>query len=294
MTVPKQDLVFISCGQYRKEEIDLGKALAAAVTDLTPFEGYFAQNQTSLESLSQHIFGALNRASGFVAVMHHRGSVTTPHGGHVRASVWVEQEIAIAAFLRQALGRDLPVVVYIQKGVHREGVREQLLLGPVEFETEAQVLVDFTARIREGRFGPVWQTPHKDIELEIGYRTISRGSGAVHQYSCYLAIANTGLEALADYWVELQFPKLVLAEGRIYGVVRERETNTHILIRHTAAELRTLYPGDRLETITIEYHMDQNIYDDATVLKEVVTASFGAPGMPSVRVEKPFRELQEF
>jgi hypothetical protein len=33
MTVPGEDLVFISCGQYRKEEIELGKALADAVTD---------------------------------------------------------------------------------------------------------------------------------------------------------------------------------------------------------------------------------------------------------------------
>src|SRR5262249_24980532 len=105
MAVSKQDLVFISCGQYRETEISLGKALAEAVTDLTAFEGYFAQNQTSLDGLSQNIFRALNRASGFIAVMHHRGSVRTLHGEHVRASVWVEQEIAIAAFLRQALDR---------------------------------------------------------------------------------------------------------------------------------------------------------------------------------------------
>ena len=51
----KQGPVFISCGQYTEEERTLGQALAQAVTDLTTFAGYFAQNQTSLEGLSQHI-----------------------------------------------------------------------------------------------------------------------------------------------------------------------------------------------------------------------------------------------
>ena len=60
MSIRKQGLVFISCGQYRQEEIRLGKALAQAVNELTPFEGYFAENQSSLEGLSQNILGALN------------------------------------------------------------------------------------------------------------------------------------------------------------------------------------------------------------------------------------------
>src|SRR5690242_13573139 len=98
--------VFISCGQFRKEEIALGEDLANAVSELTPFKGYFAQQQKTLDGLSRHIFHALNDACGFVAVMHHRGTVKTLDSEHLRASVWVEQEIAIAAFLRQALDRD--------------------------------------------------------------------------------------------------------------------------------------------------------------------------------------------
>jgi hypothetical protein len=120
MSNGKQGLVFISCGQYRPEEVQLGQDLATAVDELTNFDGYFAQNQTSLDGLSQHIFGALNRCTGFVGVMHHRGSVTTPGGGLVRASVWVEQELAIAAFLQQAQGRQLAVAVHIQEGIQRE------------------------------------------------------------------------------------------------------------------------------------------------------------------------------
>ena len=147
-------LVFISCGQYTDQEKALGKAIAAVVEEMTPCEGYFAEDQNSLQGLSQHIFGALKRAVGFIAVMHHRGRVETPSGGHIRGSVWVEQEIAIAAFLAQAQNRDLPVLIYIQKGIEREGVRQQLRLKPVEFKTEVEVLDNLREQIGEGGFVP--------------------------------------------------------------------------------------------------------------------------------------------
>ena len=145
-------LVFISCGQYTKEEIRLGKEVAQLIEDLTGFEGYFAQNQDSLEGLSHNIFKALDRCVGFVAIMHHRGDVSTLDGNHTRASVWIEQEIAIAAFLVQAQRRDLAVRVYIQKGVKREGVREQLRLDPMEFNESSEVLQDLRTRIDSGKF----------------------------------------------------------------------------------------------------------------------------------------------
>jgi hypothetical protein len=77
----KQGRVFISCGQYSREEIKLGQDLAAAVDAETDFEGYFAQNQTSLEGLSRNILGALKSCVAFVAVLHHRGVVD---GRHIR------------------------------------------------------------------------------------------------------------------------------------------------------------------------------------------------------------------
>jgi hypothetical protein len=123
MSEGKQGLVFISCGQYHPEEIQLGLDLAAAVNEMTPFEGYFAQSRTSLEGLSHNIFGALNRCCGFVGMMHYTGEAATPNGKHVRGSVWIEQEIGIAAFLKQAQGRDIQVVVYIQRASIGKGTR---------------------------------------------------------------------------------------------------------------------------------------------------------------------------
>ena len=293
MAGAKQGLVFISCGQYTADEKKLGQDLAAAVDELTDFEGYFAQDQTSLEGLSRNIFGSLNRCSAFVAVLHRRGDVETLHGKHTRASVWVEQEIAIAAFLRQAQERSLEVAVYVQRHIKREGVRDQLHLNHIEFETEDEVLSNFRARIIDGRFKPVRLPPPKDVDLQLGFKTISRN--AVHLYRLELTITNTGTEALKDYWIELQFPRAVLNNGTIWGAVKTRDTGTHTFIRATRDNFGIdLFPGDPLATMPIDYHMDTDLYRDASVLAQPVVASFGSPGMVTKRIEKEFRYLQDF
>ena len=149
--VPLKPLIFISCGQYSPNEINLGKKLGDAVNEFTAYEGYFAEDQNSLVGLSNHIFKALDRCSYLVAVMHHRGKVETLNGNlHRRASIWIEQEIAIAAFLTAVRNKEIPVLLYIQKGIKREGVREQLKLNPIEFTSEEEVLQDFISRLKDG------------------------------------------------------------------------------------------------------------------------------------------------
>lgn len=149
-------IVFVSCGQYTDEEKALGRTLVDLINEkLSPCKGYFADNQSSLDGLSRNILGALNRCVGLVAVMHNRGTVTTLSGSHIRASVWIEQELAIAAFITQVLGRRIEVIAYIEKGVLREGVRDQLHLNPIDFDAPNFVIDDFRARIADGRFKPV-------------------------------------------------------------------------------------------------------------------------------------------
>jgi hypothetical protein len=150
-----EPLVFISCGQFHPNEKALGKQIEVLVNTLPKCRGYFADNQSSVQALSDHIFRALDRCSGLVAVMHHRGTVQTLGGAkHVRASVWIEQEIAVAAFIAATSGKDIPVILYVQEGIKREGVRDFLILNTVEFKNDQQVLADFEARIKDGRFKP--------------------------------------------------------------------------------------------------------------------------------------------
>jgi hypothetical protein len=148
----QEPLVFISCGQYHNHEKALGTALVAALEEVG-YKGYFAENQNLLESLTRHIFGSLNKCAGFVGVMHYRGEFADPHGRkYIRASIWVEQEIAIAAFLTELLKKKIEVLIYAQRGITREGVRDQLKLTPIEFDTEDDVLAHFKESLKTGAF----------------------------------------------------------------------------------------------------------------------------------------------
>jgi|SRR6266446_5399116 len=134
-------IVFIACGQVTEQERALGRKLAQLVQELTPFEGYFAQNQSTLEGLTENILHSLNRCVALIIVMHPRGSVTGLNGSkHTRASLWIDQEIAIAAFLTQVLHKRLKVAAYVHKDIRREGMRDELQLNPVSFDREDQIL----------------------------------------------------------------------------------------------------------------------------------------------------------
>lgn len=61
-------------------------ATAELVRELTPYEPYFAENQSSLQGLTQNVLGALSRSVGLIAIMHPRGTVTFG-GGRSRFGV---------------------------------------------------------------------------------------------------------------------------------------------------------------------------------------------------------------
>jgi hypothetical protein len=92
--------------------------------------------------VTKHIFNAIHSASAFIAVMHKRdelpGGVPT-----YRGSVWIAQEVAIAAFLVQSLGLKLPARLYVQKGIKRDdGLRDYTIINPIEFETSQDIIED--------------------------------------------------------------------------------------------------------------------------------------------------------
>ena len=69
--------VFISCGQVTEEEKALGRAIVHLVEELTPYKGYLAQNQSTLDGLTENILTALNGCIGLIIVMHPHGRVSS-------------------------------------------------------------------------------------------------------------------------------------------------------------------------------------------------------------------------
>src|SRR5260370_37647882 len=146
-----RNTVFISCGQYAREERELGKQVCEMVAKCTPFEGYFAENQTTLKALSENILRRLYESVGLIVIMHHRGKIEDRD--ITRASVWIEQEVAIATLMEQILRRPLHVTLFVQRGIAIEGVRQQIQYNPIEFTTGEEVI----ARLRE--ILPTWNKP---------------------------------------------------------------------------------------------------------------------------------------
>jgi len=139
-------LIFVSCGQSTPAERQLGQTVAGIIERETGCRAYFAEDQTSLEGLTENILKRLQRAVGFIAIMHPRGNVSNPNNPGqspwVRGSVWVEQEIAIAAFISQALQSPIRVRAYVHESIRREGIRDQLMLNPKIFRDESEILSD--------------------------------------------------------------------------------------------------------------------------------------------------------
>jgi hypothetical protein len=170
---PKEATIFVSCGQSTPAERELGKEIARLVEQKTDYAAYFAENQSTLEGVTENILKRLHDAVGFIAIMHPRGNVSNPNNPEglprVRGSVWVEQEIAIAAFISQALQRALRVRVFVHESIEREGLRDKLHLNPTLFRKDSEVLEDLISQL------PSWRDMKKQpsSEFELKHRQLA-------------------------------------------------------------------------------------------------------------------------
>ncbi len=233
--------VFISCGQWSEEEKQLGKDICELVKANRPdLDAYFAENQSTTESLSSNILNALYRAAAFICVMHKRGSVTASDGSQrTRASVWIEQEIAILAFMQHVLNRPVPVFLFQEKGISLEGIRSLLQLNPYTFEKREDVLERLRARLS---IDPIDAIRPFTVE-------IFRDKDALIK----IDVKNTGKKRLKNlsFWVNL--PKLFVdrpIEMRHF-IDTQRSTETHYCIwpvgLHISGQVVSLEPGRKTD-----------------------------------------------
>lgn len=133
-------MIFVCHGQLEHEK-PKGLALARLIDQTPGFRAFFAENIHSTDALSEQIFANLERSDGFLAVMHKRGDVSFLERRRTRASVWVQQELAIVSFInyQRHAARRIKVRVFAERGIHREGLAETLILNPIEFERDEEL-----------------------------------------------------------------------------------------------------------------------------------------------------------
>jgi hypothetical protein len=165
----RSKVIFISCGQSTETERQLGKQIASMVRSFG-FQPFFAEEVQDLDGLDTNILRALHDCAAFITVLHPRGDITTPDGKRItRASVWIEQEIAIAAYIQRVENRKLPVIAFAHEDVSREGLRTLIHLNPIPFRKEADIvlrLAEELANLRDPQGAIVRQEQSTEDLLE--------------------------------------------------------------------------------------------------------------------------------
>jgi hypothetical protein len=277
--------IFISCGQYTEAERSLGQSICDLVREVTSFEPYFAENQRTLDDLSKNVFAALDGCSGFIAIMHHRGSVATPHGDStIRGSVWVEQEIAIAAFLQNFGGRKISVRIYLERGIAREGLRDKLILNPIEFETNEEVIDDLT------RVLPEWQNSARpSVSLDITHRN---RSGSRLDYTLLIGVENHSTKTVRNYCVEALFPTPFITSTSHARHVPGAGPPGYQVYRVTSDDgLGPIYPGSPVHLLSFDYYINKDNPGHQNALHQEAVVRLYADDQLVDEIRTPISEL---
>ncbi len=132
--------VFISCGQRTKREENIGLEVDRYFRE-RGFKTYFAKKVHSPEALTEHIFAHLKESEYFVFIDFKREKIKScklrlekKKSNEFRGSLFVNQEIAIATFLKlQGLG-------FSEKGVKREGILNYQIFNAFPFKDGTEII----------------------------------------------------------------------------------------------------------------------------------------------------------
>jgi len=167
--LPTKELVFIACGQSTPRE----KALGVKVKSLfkkNNLDSFLAETANDLESLNSHIFKNLTDCTGFIAILHKRD------GTKYDTSVWINQEVAIAAYLRST-GRIIPSLVLYEEGALVGGLIRYTIANPPTFKSDEEALSKIEEWIKHQNFTYIEQLPEFDIILSEDRRHFGSSAG---------------------------------------------------------------------------------------------------------------------
>src|SRR5256885_10452915 len=197
--------IFISCGQFTDAEKRLGKQISTMVKSLTGLTPFFAESVQDLNGLDANILEALRSCVAFITVLHPRGQIKRPEGSMlVRASVWIEQEIAIATYIRRVEKRQLPIIAFRHKSVGLEGIRSLLHLNPIEFTDESEVLAALPERLAEWR-----SLRASGIELQLASNVYKQDAGHPVRWLGTILFNQTNMR-IQKYGLEGRLPSSLL------------------------------------------------------------------------------------
>lgn len=191
--------------------------------------------------------------------MHKRGQVSFGDDNTatlIRASVWIEQEIAIAAFIKHTTKKQLHIASYIENGVDREGIRDLLHLNPVWFTNNDEVLEEFKRKL--AAWEPSQAEPNFEDEfgkLELIHQA---GYGGIAGNVIHLTATLTNLTSRAnEYACTLEVPAALLSfSGNTTYVVEVGSRSGYRRFRTTEAHKgMPLVKGETMDMLNLDISM---------------------------------------
>lgn len=165
-------LIFIACGQLTPDEIELG----GQVRNLLEEHGidvFLAEAANDLTDLNSHIFKNLNDCTGFIAILHKRYKLN----GTYDTSVWINQEVAIAAYLRSQQSKEIPSLILYEDNAEKEGLIRYTIANPPTFKSNEEALSKIEKWIKSQDFSYKKKLPEIDIDLSRTNKTMGHSSG---------------------------------------------------------------------------------------------------------------------
>lgn len=289
----KHGIIFISCGQRTKDEISLGKRIVSMVEDLTPFSAYFAETVNDLEGLSKSIFSKLNEAVGYIFIMHNRGKVKAGSNEHIRGSVWIEQEVAIAAFLRQIEARKVYSIAFTEQGLTTEGVREYLHLNPIPFTDSDEVINHLATELPKWTNANIYSDGPKLLPM-VSYEPLKQKiTQDRHDYHLVVKLKNAGAVKVEDFRIDVEMPRDILDSNHNSVLAVHSNSRTHQLFRATNAQYydrMPIYRTEEKEIVRIPYYITNETYELSELIKVTVYSGDMEPQM----FQKMVNEMNNF
>jgi hypothetical protein len=130
--------VFISCGQRYDREIEIGREVGEYFKRKN-FCTYLAERVHSSDALTENIFKFLKQSEYYVFIDFKRDQINKKclqrkKNKQFRGSLFVNQELAIATFLR------LEGIGFYEEGVQREGILDHHIYNAFPFKDVAEIL----------------------------------------------------------------------------------------------------------------------------------------------------------
>ena len=291
-----KQVIFVSCGQRTNEERELGRKICEVIDEHPAFCAYFADLQSNLRGLNENILDALGSCAGLVAVMHPRGTVSFSDGQDlVRASVWVEQEIAIAAYIQRTRKEQLHVAPYAHKTVGREGLRELLQLNPVLFSEASEVLTHLRQALQSWHsVKPLTTLPSRGQVASANLNAVRGNTPQLRTANVFLSVENVGRGRIREYSATISVPADALT---FTSAVYPSEVKAHIdgyrSFRHTERNQGgvAIQAGDNFQVISVEVAVDHLKPERRAQVTEMKVLGHVEADGDSLQVEKRLGDL---